>query len=208
MKLRLFSLAALSAVAAVQAADDLPKHEPGELLDLEPTLMLAPDWEDSADERPVALPSAEAVARLEAELARAIRDAKSGERLFKSGVIAKVDAETRALKVLHLTAQLAAARLTVAAAERDIEAKRFEANEVSKESVEKAEAAWAAASAAAAESESKWQRAQLAAAELNLHRRQQLLRSGIGTKAQVRRAEDQLAAVKRKNSASEANVPP
>ena len=193
------------ALASAGADDDLPKREPGELIELEPKLMLAPDWESRAPTNANAHAASETMARLEAELSRAIRSAASGERLFKSGVIAKVDAESRALKVIRLTAELEAARRAAAEAEREVQRKRFEANEVPKDALDKAEAAAAEAATAAADAAATWERAELEAAELNLHRRKQLLRAGIGTKAQVQRAEEQVSAIKRKSTAAHAD---
>ncbi len=96
---------------AIFAADELPTADPEETLEIEPPLLIgnrAPDGSivvapQSAD----AAPAEVDLARLESDLARARKSAASGERLYKAGIIAKVEAEERVLKVIRLEANLA-----------------------------------------------------------------------------------------------------
>ena len=180
---------AIALLAAARAADDLPRRTPGEAMDFEPGLLLdAPSAPD-----PIAR-----VSRLEAALDRAKRSAADGERLFRGGVIAKVDAEKRTRKVVRLVSDLAAAREE--AAKADLAAKRtdFDAGKITRQDLDAAQAALTAAASAAADAAAAWQRAELAAAELSLSRHRKLLAAGIGSRAMVRRAEAQLAALKGK----------
>jgi hypothetical protein len=128
------------------------------------------------------------LAKLESDLARARKNAASGERLFKMGVIAKVDAEERALKVVRLEAKLAEARLATVKqqAENGTETEPAAAPEAKPEAV-------ALAEAAAQRATEERQRAELDAALRNLQRQQKLLALGSGRKADVNRAEKKLA---------------
>ena len=175
--------------AAARGADDLPRRAPGEAMDFEPALL--PNVPSPRE--PVAT-----VPRLEAALDRAKKNAAAGERLFRAGAIAKVDAEKRALKVVRLLSDLAAAH--VEAAETELAAKRaeFDAGSIPRDALETAQTAHNAATAAAAEAAAMWQRAELAAAELNLSRHRKLLAAGIGSRTMVQRAQAQLAALKSK----------
>ena len=179
----------IALTAAAQGADELPRRAPNEAMDFEPGLL--PDVPSPRE-------PAAAVSRIEAALDRAKRNAAAGERLFRAGAIAKVDAENRALKVVRLESDLAAARAE--AAGTDLAAKRveFDAGRISRDTLEAAQAAHSAATTAAAETAARWQRAELAAAELNLSRHRKLLAAGIGSRTMVQRAQAQLAALKSK----------
>ena len=178
---------------------------PGERFDFEPDLML-----DDGAQKPVpdeASP-ADRVAKLVTELERATRGAAAGERLFRGGVIARVEAERRNLKVIRLKANLAEARLLVAQTETEQVRTQGAANARSAEQVELAEAAVAAARVAVDEAAREWQRAELAAAELDLDRQRKLLAAGIGSKARVQRAMDRVSLLKAKEAAARpASVP-
>jgi hypothetical protein len=136
-----------------------------------------PDLRDSAAAEPANVD----VAKLEKELARAEKRASSADRMFKAGIIAKVDAEQRALKVVQLTAALAEARLQAAKtlateAEQPI-----------------GESALADAEAEAKRAAEDRHRAEIEQALRDLQRQQKLLALGSGRKADVSRAEKKLA---------------
>jgi hypothetical protein len=179
------------------AEDDLPVRTPGERFDFEPELML-----DDRRQKPVAgeLLPADQVAKLVTDLERATRSAAAGERLFRSGVIARVDAEQRALKVIRLKWNLAQARLLLAQAE--VEQARADAAPTghSAEQLGRAETALAAARMAADAAAQEWQRAELGAAELDLDRQRKLVAAGIGSKARVQRAMDRVSLLKAKEA--------
>ena len=189
---RLFTtIAASLLLASTHAADDLPRRAPGEAMDFEPGLL--PDLAAAPD-------PTDTVPRIEAAIERAKKSAASGERLFRGGIIAKVEAEKRALKVVRLGADLAAARLETA--KLDLAAKRaeFDAGKLSQEHLDAAQADTNAASEAATAATTAWQRAELAAAELHLSRQRQLLAAGVGSKSMVQRAQSQVAELRRKSA--------
>lgn len=184
-------LATFIFAATVRGADDLPRRAPGEAMDFEPGLLLTLP----SPREPIA-----GVPRIEAALDRAKRSASEGERLFRAGVIAKVEAERRSLKVVRLLSDLAAAREEAAKTDLDAKRAQLEAGTISQDALAVAEAALLATTSDAAEAAATWQRAELAAAELNLSRHRKLLAAGIGSRTMVHRAEAQLAVLKSKSA--------
>ena len=193
---RIFTaIAAAALLASARAADDLPRKESGEAMDFEPGLL--PDL-PNVPERAGAVP------KIEAAIERAKKSAASGERMFRAGIIAKVEAEKRALKVVRLTLDLATARLEAATIKLDARRAEFDAGKLSQEQLDAAQASAGAATQAASTAAAAWQRAELAAAELNLSRQRQLLAAGIGSKSLVSRAQSQVAGLKSKSAAAPA----
>ena len=97
-------------VAAVPAAFSLGEPElPGQSdslpSDIEPPLLLQNLTSDDSTLDP------RSTSAIENDLAQARKRAASADRLFRSGIIAKVEAEQRALRVVQLEAMLAEARL-------------------------------------------------------------------------------------------------
>ena len=182
-------LTAIALLTIARAADDLPRRAPGEAMDFEPGLLL---------NGPVPADPVADVPRLEAALIRAKKSAAEGERLFRAGVIAKVEAEKRALKVVRLAAELAAARMESAKIDLTAASKDFDAGSISRGALDAAKAALTSAIADATAAATEWQRAELAAAELNLSRHRKLLAAGIGSRMMVKRAEAQVATLKSK----------
>ncbi len=189
--MRLATLLAAFAIASGNAADELPHKQTGEAMDFEPGLL--PDLS-------AALDPADSTAKIESALARAKKSAASGERMFRAGIIAKVEAEKRALKVIRLESDLARARLESAKLESAAKRVDFETGKLSQEQLAAAEAITHAAATAAELAAAAWQRAELAAAELNLKRQRQLLAAGIGSKTLVARAQSQVAGLKNKST--------
>jgi hypothetical protein len=177
------------------AEDELPKRNPGEMLDVEPKLILIDPDVPLGIVAPVDVRPDEQ--RLEVELERAQKSAAAGERLFKAGILAKVEWEKRTLKAIRLTSDLETARAR--AVEEHVESirKKLAAREVQQAEVAKSEADLSAANERATQASQNFQRAQLQAAELNLTRQRQLLAAGAGKKSLVQRAEEQLAALKK-----------
>src|SRR3954471_7144287 len=101
----------LMSAATLWAQEDLPK-DPNEPMDIEPPLLIqeAPNRNVVYTRPESAQPVQGDPEQIAASLEKAKKSAASGERLYKSGVIAKVDAENRALKVVRLQADLAAAQ--------------------------------------------------------------------------------------------------
>src|SRR5499427_6740617 len=101
-----FLTSALITLAADQSSNS---DEPGEF-DIEPPILK----QNLSDELAEAGTPDGDVARCEKKLDRAKRNAAGAERLWKIGVLAKVEVEQRALKVIKYEAQLAGARVAQA----------------------------------------------------------------------------------------------
>jgi hypothetical protein len=105
-----FSLPLAISVAAISAQD--PSAD-SESFEVEPPLLVQPDGRPVApNELPAASPtSARDVSQLEKQLERAKKSAASAERLWKAGVLAKMEAEQRTLRVVRLVAEFSKAQL-------------------------------------------------------------------------------------------------
>lgn len=193
-----FPYAVVALATMALAANELPKQDPDESFEIEPPLLIK-------DRPPEALPLSTTTAtpapnvdpdRLEKELERAKKRAAGAERLFKIGALAKVEAEQRALRVVRLQSDLENARLARAKEELLSQENRVAAGEISKADLLDAETALAHAIEAAHAAAATRERAELEAAESNLHRQQKLLALGSGRKSEVSRAEAKLAELK------------
>ena len=173
-------------------AQDLPKKDATETFDFEPKLKLldVPDLPlPSSTATPgTAAPSLD-VTKLEAELERAKVTAARREKLFKSGVLSKLEAEQAALKVVRVTRDVENARHE--ALKRQIEElrQRVEKDDASTAKLTEAEASLTTAAARASTASSQWDQAQRAAAELRVQRERKLLALGAGSRYSVKRAE-------------------
>ena len=182
-------------------AQEVPKSD-DESFDIEPPLLVKP-WEpqsapDDSSEDAVPLDAAKLAQRLEG----AKKSAAATARLVKSGVLSKVEAEQRALRVVRLESELAKAQMISAQQQLTSLKARFLAGQVSQPEVDAATTAVTQASAAAQEAGAKYHKAQLDAAELNLRRQRQLLKLGSGHKSDVARAEEKLAQLQQGDEAS------
>ena len=189
-------LNAVMAGSACAGEEPLPQDS-GKSLEIEPPVLIESSGANGSfilkGTRPLTEPDVE-LARLEKDLTRAKRNADGGDRLYRRGIISKLDAENRALRVIQLEAKLAEVRLA--------EAKRNA--EESQTNGRVADSAGRATPATVAEAEEVAQRAaeqrrhaELEAALRNLQRQQKLLASGSGRKADVLRAEQKLAELQR-----------
>lgn len=166
----------------------LPSHDGEEPGEIEPPLLITsrardgsiPDLPGITTEAPP--PD---VAKLEADLIRAQKRAAGADRLFRAGIIAKVDAEQRALKVVQLEAAVAQARLDAAKAKAESTGDNATEGRV------------ADAEKAAQRAMEERERAELEAAMRNLQRQQKLMALGSGRKADVARAEAKVAELQR-----------
>src|SRR4051794_39131935 len=187
--------------AALRAQEELPK-DPEQPMDIEPPLLIqeTPNQNvvytrpDGAEQKP-----APDVDQLTASLEKARKSAVSGERLYKGGIIAKVDAEHRALKVIRLEAELAQAKLELAKENVTSEQARLQAGEISESDAEAARSAELAATKEAEAAIAKKDKAELDAAVLNLQRQKKLLAMGSGRKSEVNRAQEKVSALQQKN---------
>jgi hypothetical protein len=194
---RIFGLlVTVIATVVALAADELPRSESDEpeSFDIEPAPLIQnrPDEPLSATLSPRDLD----VARLEKELDRAKKNASGAERLYKIGVLAKVEVEQRALKVVRLESDLANAQLARAKIELAAHESQLASGEITKDELEAAKAALAQLTEAAQIAAAKRERAELDAAEANLRRQEKLLRLGSAHKSDVNRAQEKLAELK------------
>ena len=178
-----------------RAADPSPQSKPDEpeAFDIEPPILK----QNLSDERlPAAgTPDAE-VARLEKQLERAKRNADGAERLYKIGVLARVEVEQRLLKVVRTESDLASARVTQVKEKVDEEEYRVASGENAKDELDAAKATLAQLIETAEVAAAKRERAELEAAEANLRRQQKLLKLGSADKSDVDRAQERLAELK------------
>jgi hypothetical protein len=188
-------LALLIATAVLSLAEEQSQRNESaksQSSDAEPALVR----QNLSDELSAGATGAEAVARLEKKLAEAQADAKGVERLCKTGVLSKVEKELRLLKVVQCEAELANARLAEAkdkAAELELS---IASGESTKDELAHAKLALTQVREAAEAATAKRERAELAAAEANIHRQQELLKLGLAAKEDVDRAEEKLTELK------------
>jgi hypothetical protein len=163
--------------------------------DIEPPLLI-PNRGD--EPLPDAAPSDSKLdlARLQKSVDRAKRDAAGAERLWKIGVLSKVESEQIALRVVRLEADLENARLARLEEEIADKEKQLAAREITKEELAQSQASLTHAIETARIAAVKRQQAEIQAAEANLRRQQKLLALGSARKSDVARAEQKLAQVK------------
>src|SRR5436190_6612807 len=133
--------------ATLSAQEELPK-DPEQAMDIEPPLLIqeTPNQNIVYNTPATGEPNPAAdVDQLTASLEKARKSAASGERLYKAGIIAKVDAENRALKAIRLEAELAAAKLELAKQNVAAEQTQLEAGEIPESEIEAAKSAELAA---------------------------------------------------------------
>jgi hypothetical protein len=198
MRLLAFPLSIFLA-ASLLAEDELPT-DPGEPLDIEPPLLIQEvPSRGPVQSTPEGAPDLDPE-RIQIALEKAEKSAASGERLYRSGVIAKVEAENRALKVVRLESDLANARLEVAKQNVASQQGRFDAKEISQGELDVAQSALVAATNEATSATAQREKAELEAALLNLRRQKKLLAVGSGRKSEVSRAEEKVAALQQQKN--------
>jgi hypothetical protein len=181
----LFALA-VAVWAADQSAEN--KSEEPDSFDVEPPIL-----KQNLSDEP--LPNGD-LARLEKQLERAKQNAAGAERLYKIGVLAKMEVEQRLLKVMRCESDLANARVTRAKEELGEKESQLATGEITRDELESIKTALAQLTEAAQVATAKRERAELEAAEANLRRQQKLLKLGIGQRSDVTRAEEKLAELK------------
>ncbi|MBA2743047.1 MAG: hypothetical protein H0U43_01825 [Chthoniobacterales bacterium] len=180
-------LVACFATTVFAINEDPPAPDEGLPLEVDPPLLI----QDRAPDRSLPSESLD-IAKLENDLARAERNAGSGERLYKAGIISRLEAEERALKVVRLHAKLAAARVQQAKIDlEELKTKRA-AGVVALNDVEAGETALTEATQAAEYAAEERRTAETEAAARNVRRQQKLLALGSGRKADVSRAQQKL----------------
>ena len=184
----MFLTSAMMALAADQSSNS---DEPGEF-DIEPPILK----QNLSDELAEAGTPDGDVARCEKKLERAKRNAAGAERLWKIGVLAKVEVEQRALKAIKCEAELASARVAQAKGTVAEQGSRVTSGEATKQELEVAKTALAQLIEAEQKAVAKRESAELEFAEANLRRQQRLLTLGSGHKSDVTNAEEKLAELK------------
>src|SRR5207248_9253960 len=167
---RIFALlvTVMAIAMAALAADESPGEQP-DSFDIEPPIL-----KENLSEEPLlstAAPDGD-VGRLEKKLERAKRNAAGAERLWRIGVLAKVEVEQRALKVTKCEAELASARVTQAKEIVTQQESRVASGETTKQELEVANTAIEQLIIAAQKAEAKRETAELEFAEANLRRQQ------------------------------------
>lgn len=181
-----------SAMIALAADQQSNSEEPGEF-DIEPPILK----QNLSDElaATAGTPDGE-VARWEKKLERAKQNAAGAERLWKIGVLAKVEVEQRALKVIKCEADLANARVVQAKERVSEQELRVASGESTKQELDVAKVALAQSIVTAETAMAKRESAELESAEANLRRQQRLLKLGSAHKSDVTNAEEKLAELK------------
>ena len=189
---RIFALPVtlLALAMAVCAADQSAanKSEEPDSFDVEPPIL-----KQNLSDEP--LPDGD-MARLEKQLQRAKQNAAGAERLYKIGVLAKMEVEQRLLKVVRYESDLANARVARAKEELAEKESQLATGEITKDELESIKTALAQLTEAAQVATAKREQAELEAAEANLRRQQKLLKLGIAGKDDVDRAQEKLAELK------------
>ena len=189
---RIFALPVtlLALAMAVCAADQSAanKSEEPDSFDVEPPIL-----KQNLSDEP--LPDGD-MARLEKQLQRAKQNAAGAERLYKIGVLAKMEVEQRLLKVVRYESDLANARVARAKEELAEKESQLATGEITTDELESIKTALAQLTEAAQVATAKRERAELEAAEANLRRQQKLLKLGIAGKDDVDRAQEKLAELK------------
>jgi len=181
-----------SAMIALAADESSKSDEPGEF-DVEPPILKQNLTDELA--ATAGTPDGE-VARREKQLERAKQSTAGAERLWKIGVLAKVEVEQRALKVIRCEAELANARVAQAKERLVEEESRVASGESTKQELDVAKAALAQLVVAAETAVAKRESAELESAEANLRRQQRLLKLGSARTSDVANAEEKLAELK------------
>ena len=195
--LRDVALLAVIAATAALAQSDGTKQEP-DSFDVEPPLLIPNRADASLPEATSseANPQDVDLAKLEKGFERAKRNAAGAEHLYRIGVISQVEAEQRALRVVRLEADLANARLERAKEQAAALQSRVASGEAVSDELEGAKTELARLTEAAQTAAAKRERAEVDAAEANLHRQQRLLAVGSAQKSDVTRAQEKLAELK------------
>jgi hypothetical protein len=184
----MFLTSAMIALAADQSSNS---DEPGEF-DIEPPILK----QNLSDELAEAGTPDGDVARCEKKLERAKRNAAGAERLWKIGVLAKVEVEQRALKSIKCEAELASARVAQARETVGQQESGVASGETTKPELEVAKTVLAQMIEAEQKAVAKRESAELESAEANLRRQQRLLKLGSAHKSDVSNAEEKLAELK------------
>jgi hypothetical protein len=180
-----------SAMIALAGDQPITSDEPGEF-DVEPPILK----QNLSDELAEAGTPDGDVARCEKKLERSKRNAAGAERMWRIGVLAKVEVEQRALKVIKCEAEVASARVVQAKEAVAEQESRAASGEATKQELEVAKTTLAQLVEAEQKAIAKRESAVLEFDEANLGREQRLLQLGSAHKSDVTNAEEKLAELK------------
>jgi multidrug resistance efflux pump len=180
-----------SALIALAADQPNNSDEPGEF-DVEPPILK----QNLSDELAEAGTPDGDVARCEKKLERSKRNAEGAERLWRIGVLAKVEVEQRALKMIKCETELASARVAQPKGKVAQQESRVASGESTKQELDVAKTALAQLIEAEQKAVAKRETAELEFAEANLRRQQRLLKLGSAHRSDVTNAEEKLAELK------------
>jgi len=180
-----------SAMIVLAADQPINSDEPGEF-DVEPPILK----QNLSDELAEAGTPDGDVARCEKKLERSKRNAAGAERMWRIGVLAKVEVEQRALKVIKCEAEVASARVAQAKGVVAEQESRVASGEATKQELEVTKATLTQLIEAEQKAVAKRETAELEFAEANLRRQQRLLQLGSAHKSDVTNAEEKLAELK------------
>lgn len=175
---------------------ELPENDDYQSFEVEPPILMPnlqvqPEKSAATSTRPSRDP-----AEVEKQVERAKRTASEAVQLFKRGVLSKMEAELRALRVVRLQSDLENSRLERVKAEFAIQQTRYEMGKIPKDVFAAAASALEAARQSADAAATARERAEIAAAETNLRRQQKLAAQGSAHSSDVARAEQKLADLK------------
>jgi hypothetical protein len=187
--------------AASFAGNKLSDPEPGSF-EIEPPVLIPNRDTEPLPESTSSTESGRSVdlTKLEKEFERAKRNLAGLDRLLKIGALSKLEVEQRKLRVVHLEFDLANARLIAAKEQMLQKSEQLSAGQIARTNVTPTENDLALAIERAHAAAAKRERAELDAAEANVHRQEKLLALGSARKSDVARAEQKLAELRaRKN---------
>lgn len=183
---------ALAVSASGWAQEELPKRG-NDPLEFEPSLKLydvKPEPGTGAVVPWEAIPADAAKAEAEAERAR--RKAERWQQLQRKGVVSKIEVERALSQANRATLRFQLAHVARLRAQVEGLKQRAARGETSADMVVSAAAALATAERLAADAEALARKTDLEFARNNVERQEQLLRAGLGSKAQLARARSQL----------------
>jgi multidrug resistance efflux pump len=175
--------------ATLLAEEELPQRDGREPLEFEPSLQLYEvQPETTGPTVPWETPIEEEKARQSAEAAQ--RKAKRWQQLQKSGVVSKVEAECAAVQANRATLRYQQGRVATLRAQIQRLQQRAAKGEPTAEMIISAQSALRTAMQLTAEAGAIVKRTDLEFAKGNLERQRRLLAIGLGSKNQVKKAEE------------------
>ena len=198
------STAVILLLGGLLHAQDLPKRDPNQPLEFEPNLQLYdvkpdPKAPGNGKVEPWATPDVPAdVEKSKSAAERARRKAERWQKLQKSGVLSKVEAEQAIGAANRASVRYQQARIAQLTAELEALKQRASRGEASADLVQSAESALETAKRLAEEAEGTAKQTEVEFAQNNLEREHKMAAAGIGSKRQVERAAAKLEQLKPK----------